>query len=104
MRSTISNPFFHDFDSVSNNFFGIDFLHFIGSKFSTDSVQNNVDVIKEDLIESTFLSLKQDIGSELYSKLTYEDRIFMVETAGSVDLGKRVDLYQIYRDIENYEP
>ena len=39
--------------------------------------------------------LKQDIGSELYNKLTPEDRKLIIETEGSVDFGYKVDLIEM---------
>lgn len=48
-----------------------------------------------------FNYLKKQIGDKLFNQLSYSDKLFMAETAGSIDFGHAVDLYQIAREMRN---
>ncbi|MBU3964946.1 hypothetical protein KJ695_03465 [Patescibacteria group bacterium] len=50
-----------------------------------------------------FLLLKKDVGDELFNQLSYTDRIFMIETAGSINFGHAIDLDKIAQDIREYD-
>ncbi len=54
----------------------------------------------EEIISDKFLFLKKQIGEELFNQLSYGDKLFMAETAGSIDFGHAIDLYQIAREIK----
>lgn len=49
-----------------------------------------------------FEKLKAMIGDELYAALSEENRLFMVETAGTIDFGHAVNLDDVARNIEEY--
>jgi len=103
MSNTISISAFGKIDYIPSNL-GIDFLSWAGSKLSTDSLRDFASLTKENFLDSALLKLKQETGEDLFNKLSYEDKIFVIETAGSVDLGKKVSLRKIFENIENYEP
>lgn len=46
--------------------------------------------------EQKLEALRKEIGDDLYFRLTPSDRLFTVKTAGSVDLGHKVDLNKIF--------
>jgi len=73
--------------------------------YSSDSFVEPVDKIKEQVISSEFAALKEDIGEKLFDQLSYEDKIFMIETSGSIDFGHPIDfdaLAQYIRDYDDY--
>lgn len=47
--------------------------------------------------------LKKDIGEDLFNRLSYEDKIFMLNTADSIDFRHPIDLEEISREISEYE-
>ena len=47
--------------------------------------------------------LKQDIGKDLYNKLTPEERRMIIETEGSVDFGHKVDFEKIKKILASDE-
>ena len=71
--------------------------------YSSDSSIDATDKIVEEIIATKFLFLKKQIGDELFNQLSYSDKLFMAETAGSIDFGHAVDLYQIAREIKEYD-
>lgn len=70
---------------------------------SSDSLVGSIDKVEDEIITDKLLLLKNDIGEELFNKLSYSDRIFMIETAGSIDFGHPINLDKIARDIKNYD-
>ena len=50
-----------------------------------------------------FLLLKNDIGNELFEQLSYDDKVFMSKTVGSIDFGHTIDLDQIAKEIKSYD-
>jgi hypothetical protein len=103
MTNTISISAFGKIDRAPSGM-GIDFLRWAGSRLSTDSSRDFANLTKENFLNAALLKLKQEMGEDLFNRLSYEDKIFVIETAGSVDLGKRVSLRKIFENIENYEP
>lgn len=75
------------------------------SSFFGDIISPNIYRIEEDIIEKQKLKeLRQDIGDDLFSSLSDEDKEFILNTEGSVDLGFAVtekDLSRILNFIEN---
>lgn len=71
--------------------------------YSSDSLVDSVDKAEEQIIEDKFLILKNNIGEELYSKLSSEQKAFVVNISGTINLGKFVDIEAIYSDIEKIE-
>lgn len=72
---------------------------------SSDSLAGSIDKIEDEIITGKLLLLKDDIGEELFSKLSYSDRIFMIETSGSIDFGHSIDfdkMAQYIKDYDNY--
>lgn len=47
--------------------------------------------------------IRKSIGDELFYSLSFEERKFMAETAGMLDLGPETDLERIFKFIEEYE-
>ncbi len=72
--------------------------------YSSDLLVEESDKISERLIDEKFAMLKSDIGEGLFNKLSYEERIFMIETADSIDFGHTIDLDVVAKEIKNYEP
>lgn len=68
--------------------------------YSSDSYVEGVDKVIEQEREKM---LKNDIGEGLFNQLSYADRIFMIETAGSIDFGHAIDLDKIAQDIKEYD-
>src|SRR3990167_3385057 len=52
--------------------------------YSSDSSIDATDKIVEEIIATKFLFLKKQIGDELFNQLSYSDKLFMAETAGSI--------------------
>ncbi|MFH1187894.1 MAG: hypothetical protein V1688_03490 [bacterium] len=72
-------------------------------KYSSNSAAKEIDEIKERVIDDSFELLKNDIGDELFNQLSFQDKIFMFSTAGSIDYGKAIDLDKIAEEIKKYE-
>ena len=75
----------------------------INLDYSSNSFVEPIDKIEEQIINDSFLFLKNDIGEELFNKLSYDDKTFMVKTAGSIDFGHLVDLNKIAQNIKEYD-
>jgi len=63
------------------------------------------EIIKNGIKIAKLEELRADIGDELFSQLSEEDKIFIIDTEGMVDLGYEVsekDLNRIFRHIEEY--
>jgi hypothetical protein len=73
-----------------------------GGRFSTSSVVDERVVLGEDYLVGKFAELKSEIGIELFSQLTIADKLFMLETAGSIDFGKAIDLDGVATTITDY--
>ena len=71
--------------------------------YSSDSLVETSDKIADDIIEGNLEVIKSYIGDELFEQLSYSDKIFMSETAGSIDFGHPIDLDQIEKEIKNYD-
>lgn len=89
------------------NFNALDFNALRSLKHSSDSLVENpdwlIDIEQERIISQKFLRLENMIGKELIEKLSHQDKIFMIETANSIDFGHAVDLEKISEAIKNYE-
>lgn len=74
-------------------------------KNNSNSLAKNIDEIieKEQMLESKFLILKKDIGVELFNQLSYEQKRFIIDVSGTIDLGKTVDIDSIYNRIERLD-
>ncbi len=68
--------------------------------YFSNSFGENVDKTVEQEKEKM---LKNDIGEDLFNQLSYADRIFMMETAGSIDFRHAIDLNKIAQEINDYE-
>ena len=73
------------------------------SNYSSNSSIGEIDKIAEDIIEDKFEIIESYIGKELFKQLSYSDKIFMSETAGSINFGHPIDLNQIAKDIKRYD-
>jgi predicted DNA-binding protein len=71
--------------------------------YSSNSLVKTSDKIADDIIENKFEVIKDYIGEELFEQLSYSDKIFMSETAGSIDFGHPIDLDQIAKEIKSYD-
>lgn len=71
--------------------------------YSSDSFVEPIDKIEEQVINDEFIILKEDIGEDLFNQLSYNNKLFMIETAGSIDYGRAIDLDKVAEEIENYE-
>ncbi|MBU3924465.1 MAG: hypothetical protein V1732_02695 [Patescibacteria group bacterium] len=72
---------------------------------SSDSDVKGVDKIinQEKIIADKFSLLKKDVGEKLYNQLSYEKKMFIVNVTGTINLGNSVDIYSIYKRIENLD-
>ena len=71
--------------------------------YSSDSFVEPIDKIKEQIVDDKFSILKNDIGEELFNQLSYDDKIFMIETAGTIDFGHPIDFDKLGQYIKNYD-
>lgn len=71
-------------------------------KYSSNSATKEIDEIKERAMDDSFELLKNDIGDGLFNQLSFQDKIFMISTAGSIDYGRAIDLDKIAEEIKNY--
>jgi len=67
-----------------------------------DDILETERISSEYLIEKLTL-LKKELGEDLFNRLSYEDKIFMLNTADSIDFGHPIDLEEISREISEYE-
>ncbi len=74
-------------------------------KNNSNSLVEDIDKIieKEQILESKFLILKKDIGDKLFNQLSYEQKKFIINVSGTINLGKFVDIDNIYNRIEKLE-
>jgi hypothetical protein len=76
-------------------------------KYSSNSsvkiLDRLIDIEQENIITRKFLKLEIIIGKELFNSLSYQDKIFMIETANAIDFGHTVDLEKISQEIKNYD-
>lgn len=76
-------------------------------KYSSNSLVRNfdklIDIEQEKIITRKLLKLKSMIGEKLFDELSYQNRIFMIETADSIDFGHSIDLEKISQEIKNYD-
>jgi len=47
--------------------------------------------------------IRKNIGDELFYSLSFEEKKFIAETAGMLDLGPKTNLERIFKFIEEYE-
>lgn len=71
--------------------------------YSSDSFVEPIDKIEEQIINDKFVVLKNNIGEELYNKLSSEQKMFIVSVSGTIDFGKTVDINAIYKSIKEIE-
>lgn len=71
-------------------------------KYSSDSLVDESDKISQQIVTDKFNVVISNIGDELFSKLSYEDRMLMVNTAGVIDFGRLIDLGEVEKEIRNY--
>lgn len=71
---------------------------------SSSLIQYTDIIIEEDReLEDKFFILKKDIGDELFNRLSYEQKRFIVDVSGTINLGKTVDINAIYNRIEKLD-
>ena len=56
---------------------------------------------KVDTFTSAYLELKNELGIDLFNQLSYEDKMFLIETSGSIDFGRTIDLNQVSKNMED---
>lgn len=72
-------------------------------KYSSDSLVDESDKISQQIVTDRLDVVRSNIGNELFNKLSYEDQMLMVNTAGVINFGRPIDLDNVEKDIENYE-
>lgn len=71
---------------------------------SNSSIQDIDKIIEQDReLSDIFFVLKNNIGEELFNQLSYEQKRFIVNISGTIDLGKPVDIDIIYNRIEKLD-
>ncbi len=90
-------------NNISNSIFGnFGMLIPKGLYHSSDSSVEELNRSIDFLIQDKLSVLKNTIGEELFNRLSYEDRMLMVETAGMIDFGHPIDLDIIAQNIKEY--
>lgn len=74
-----------------------------GLSYSSNSSVAEIDGVANSVMQDKLEVIKSYIGEELFEQLSYSDKIFMSETAGSIDFGHPVDLDRVSKDIAEYE-
>ena len=59
--------------------------------------------MKQNISPEQLNELRKDLGDKLFKKLSPEHRSFIINTSGSINLGKNVDIEAIYRDLDRYK-
>ena len=81
------------------------FANFNTLAFSSDSsVESSDRFVEQEIVaarDRKFLELKNIVGNQLFESLSYSDKVFMAETANSIDFGHAVDLEKIAKEIKN---
>ena len=76
-------------------------------KRNSNSLISDIDKVIEEtqelILMTGFLNLKNNIGEELFNKLSYDQKVFMIETSGSIDFGHAIDLNRISQEIKEYD-
>jgi len=85
-----------------NNVSELDFFYPQAISISQD--EESAKALKQaETLEDKFLLLKKDIGVRLFNRLTYEQKVFIINVSNTINLGGFVDIDEIYNDIENLE-
>ena len=74
-----------------------------GLDYSSDSLVEASDEITQQIIIERFDIVRSNIGDELFSQLSYGDKMLMANTAGVIDFGRPIDLDKVEKEIENYD-
>lgn len=72
-------------------------------EYSSDSLVDESDEISQQIVVERFSIVRSNIGDELFSQLSYDDRMLMANTAGVIDFGRPIDLDKVEKEIENYD-
>lgn len=72
-------------------------------EYSSDSLVDESDKISQQIVTDRFDIVRSNIGDELFNKLSYEDQMLIVNTAGVIDFGRPIDLGEVEKEIENYD-
>jgi len=61
-------------------------------------------VVESDIpnLVTLLMELEEDLGSDLFRQLSYNDKVFLIKTSGSLDFGRIIDLNQVAKNIEDY--
>ncbi len=70
--------------------------------FKEDLISNLV--VEADIpnLATLLIELEEDLGSDLFRQLSYNDKVFLIKTSGSLDFGRIIDLNQVAKNIEDY--
>lgn len=71
-------------------------------EYSSGSLVDESDKISQQIVAERFDVVRSNIGDELFNKLSYEDQMLMVNTAGVIDFGRPIDLGEVEKEIRNY--
>jgi hypothetical protein len=77
-------------------------LFYLNTSEITEAIQIAEDISATSLVER-LEKIRKNIGDELFNALSFEERKFMAETAGALDLGPDVNLERMFKYIEEYE-
>lgn len=75
---------------------------FVESLVLNEDFPKAITPVSNDILLKKLADLKIAIGDELYMALNDEDRLFMAETAGTIDFGHPIDLDVVARNIKEY--
>jgi hypothetical protein len=70
--------------------------------FKEDLISNLVVEYDTPNLATLLIELEEDLGSDLFRQLSYNDKVFLIKTSGSLDFGRIIDLNQVAKNIEDY--
>lgn len=62
-------------------------------------MNDTIKKLPQQIVTDRFDVVRSNIGDELFNKLSYEDQMLMVNTAGVIDFGRPIDLDEVEKEI-----
>ncbi len=70
---------------------------------SSDSLVDESDKVARQILAERFNVVRNNIGEDLFNRLSYDNQMLMANTAGVIDFGRPINLDRVEKDIENYD-
>lgn len=100
IQSSLNYPFFPSTELESNVELSLGTQNV--SVFNIPKTEPKTSNEKIDKMAGKIVGLYNILGKYLFNKLTYEQMVFMANTAGAIDLGPSVDIDRIYGYLNQY--